>query len=155
MIYEPDDERIPPAVKKQRDAARRTGDGPLHLIQFFDKASQWYVSFISCSTMTRTECLVGIGNGLARVDCCSSVKTTVSDSISYLSSVMLTMATSFGRGTARADVPPTTLEDGEHSERLSRCVCVRDPSDSFFFTATGAHLGLVGVRLRRWRPRPT
>ncbi|KAI9464663.1 PHD-zinc-finger like domain-containing protein [Boletus coccyginus] len=41
VVYEPDDERIPPAVKKQRDVGRRIGDGPVHLIQFFDKASQW------------------------------------------------------------------------------------------------------------------
>ncbi|KAH0836797.1 hypothetical protein J3R83DRAFT_8562 [Lanmaoa asiatica] len=41
VIYEPDDERIPPVVKKQRDVARRTGEGPVHLVQFFDKASQW------------------------------------------------------------------------------------------------------------------
>ncbi|KAG8221082.1 hypothetical protein J3R82DRAFT_2599 [Butyriboletus roseoflavus] len=41
VVYEPDDERIPPVVKKQRDTARRRGEGPVHLVQFFDKASQW------------------------------------------------------------------------------------------------------------------
>lgn len=41
VVYEPDDERIPKVVKKQRDLARRPENGPLHLVQFFDKASQW------------------------------------------------------------------------------------------------------------------
>ncbi|KAH7890921.1 PHD-zinc-finger like domain-containing protein [Phlebopus sp. FC_14] len=41
VVYEPDDERIPSVVRKQRDTTRKTGDGPLHLVQFFDKASQW------------------------------------------------------------------------------------------------------------------
>lgn len=40
-MYEPDDERIPKVVKKQRSLVRRSEDGPLHLVQFFDKASQW------------------------------------------------------------------------------------------------------------------
>ncbi|KIK79267.1 hypothetical protein PAXRUDRAFT_161733 [Paxillus rubicundulus Ve08.2h10] len=41
VVYEPDDERIPVAVRKQRDVARKVGEGPVHLIQFYDKASQW------------------------------------------------------------------------------------------------------------------
>ncbi|KAI6149699.1 PHD-zinc-finger like domain-containing protein [Pisolithus tinctorius] len=41
VVYEPDDERIPKVVKKQRDTMRRTESGPLHLVQFFDKSSQW------------------------------------------------------------------------------------------------------------------
>ncbi|KAG6335068.1 hypothetical protein ID866_4028 [Astraeus odoratus] len=41
VVYEPDDERIPKTVKKTRDTVRRTEGGPLHLVQFFDKASQW------------------------------------------------------------------------------------------------------------------
>ncbi|KIJ65462.1 hypothetical protein HYDPIDRAFT_88395 [Hydnomerulius pinastri MD-312] len=41
VVYEPDDPYIPIAVRKQRDAPRKTKEGPLHLIQFFDKASQW------------------------------------------------------------------------------------------------------------------
>lgn len=41
VVYEPDDERIPKVVKKLRDTLRRTESGPLHLVQFFDKASQW------------------------------------------------------------------------------------------------------------------
>lgn len=41
-MYEPDDERIPPVVKKQRGVGRKAGEGPTHLVQFFDKSSQWY-----------------------------------------------------------------------------------------------------------------
>ncbi|KAL4062487.1 PHD-zinc-finger like domain-containing protein [Scleroderma citrinum] len=41
VVYEPDDERIPKSVKKQRDTMPRTEGGPLHLVQFFDKCSQW------------------------------------------------------------------------------------------------------------------
>ncbi|KAF8141451.1 hypothetical protein EV363DRAFT_1308129 [Boletus edulis] len=40
VVYEPDDERIPPVVKKQHDVRRKT-EGPVHLVQFFDKSSQW------------------------------------------------------------------------------------------------------------------
>lgn len=77
VVYEADDERIPPAVKKQRGMGRRTGDGPVHLIQFFDKASQWYASCV-CPSIIRTHVVPRIGNGLERVGSCCLVKTMVS-----------------------------------------------------------------------------
>ncbi|KAH7918277.1 hypothetical protein BV22DRAFT_1123793 [Leucogyrophana mollusca] len=41
VVYEPDDPRVPKVVLKQQEIKRRTEDGPLHLVQFYDKLSQW------------------------------------------------------------------------------------------------------------------
>ncbi|KAH7914590.1 PHD-zinc-finger like domain-containing protein [Hygrophoropsis aurantiaca] len=41
VIYDPADPLVPLSVLNQRERTRRTDDGPLYLVQFYDKASQW------------------------------------------------------------------------------------------------------------------
>ena len=41
VVFEPDDPGVPSNILRGKDQVRRTGDGLLHLVRFFDKFNSW------------------------------------------------------------------------------------------------------------------
>lgn len=41
MVFELDDPGIPMRITEGKKSVRRTGDGLLHLVRFFDKTNSW------------------------------------------------------------------------------------------------------------------
>ncbi|KAF9224082.1 hypothetical protein BS17DRAFT_780434 [Gyrodon lividus] len=118
VVYEPDDERIPLVVRKQRNIARKTGEGSVHLIQFFDKASQW--QWIGASRLL----LLGEDNALdaellaptsrrqrwktanIRKDCRDAYSRAIAEMETEADAAAETDAMETGGGEAEAPAPP-------------------------------------------------